>query len=104
MNKTENFKVSYKKRWHPSEGTCYTQAVRIDNRTFDKLKDTIHAEIAFDYPFKEKYAETSGDELFYLKPLKNENGICYLTHTERRFLDRFLKLNLKNRNTCLLIR
>jgi hypothetical protein len=105
MNQETKFKVSYQKRWHPTNGTVYKQAVRIDNMTLDKLKDTIFSEIAMGYPFKEQYAETSGDELFYLKPLKGEKGICYLNCTQTRFLDRFLKLNLKrDRNTCLLIR
>lgn len=96
--------VSYRTRFEPNEGTVYRQAVRMDAATFDKLKDFVLCEMAMDNPRKKEYVSTFGGETF-LKPLRNEKGICYLNNTQTRFVNLFLKLKLKEgRNTCILIR
>ena len=97
-----DFKISFQRKWHPIEGTVYKQSVRIDKRTYEKLKDAVDAEIAHGLPRKKEYVSTSGYEIF-LKPLKNENGICYLNLTQTRFINLYLKLPLKDRNTLLTI-
>lgn len=98
-------RISYVKHWHPTEGTVYTQTVRIDKRTYDHLRDAVASEIAMGYPQKDKYVWTSGYE-FYLKPLTLDGknlDISYLNHTQQRFINMFLKLPLKDRNTRLKI-
>lgn len=94
------YKISYQKHWHPTEGTTYDQTVKIDKRTYDHLRDAVASEIAMGRPQKDKYVWTSGYE-FYLKPLVLENGVVYLNHTQTRFINMFLKLPLKDRNTML---
>lgn len=95
--------LSYQKRFSP-DGCVFKQSIRIDRDTLDVLRNAINSEIALKYPRKKEYVQTSGYEIF-LKPIKVENGIVYLTHTQTRFINLFLKLNLKEYyNTCLLIR
>lgn len=94
-------KVSYAKHWGP-DGTVYTQKVKIDKATFNKLKDNVASEIALKNPRKDEYVYTSGHE-FYLEPLRLDKNRCYLNHTQTRFINLFLKLPLKDRNTSLVI-
>ncbi len=94
--------ISFKKRW-ADDGTVYNQAIKIDIHTFNKLNDAIRSELAMKQPRKKEYVYTSGYE-FYLKPMTIENNISFLNHTQTRFINLFLKLKLKDRNTCLLIR
>ena len=104
MNKPYPMKVSYHKRWD-SSGTVYDQAIKINNDIYNRLFDCIAAELALSQPRKKEYVSTSGYEVF-LYPLSHGfNGKeCFLTHTQTRFINLFLKLTLKDRNTCLLIR
>lgn len=96
-------KISYNKYWSKHDGTVYDQKVKIDRATFEKLKDNVQSEIALKYPRKSEYVSTSGYE-FYLKPLVIEsNGVVELNHTQARFINLFLKLDLKDRNTRLYV-
>jgi len=95
--------ISYKKRW-AEDGSVHDQAIKIDIHTFNKLNDAIRSELALKQPRRKEYVFTSGYE-FYLKPMTMEaNHISFLNHTQTRFINLFLKLDLKDRNTCLLIR
>lgn len=94
-------KISYHKRFD-SQGTTYSQAISITRQQLKNLEVAIHAEIALGYPRKKEYVYTSLGELF-LKPLRG-NDVVFMNHTTTRFVNLFLKLDLKERNTCLLIR
>ena len=94
--------ISFNKRW-ASDGAVYNQAIKIDAATFDKLNDAIRSELALKQPRRKEYVYTSGYE-FYLKPMKVESNVSFLNHTQTRFINLFLNLKLKDRNTCLLIR
>ena len=94
--------ISFNKRW-ASDGAVHDQAIKIDAATFNKLNDAIHSELTLKQPRRKEYVYTSGYE-FYLEPMKVENNISFLNHTQTRFINLFLKLKLKDRNTCLLIR
>ncbi len=95
--------VSYVKNWCPSDGTLYTQRIKIDVDTFNKLNDAIRSEIALKYPRKAEYIFTSGYEPF-LKLLPNTEGLCFMNSTQTRFVNLFLKQRLfHDRNTCLRI-
>ncbi len=99
----KNITISFKKRW-ADDGAVHDQAIKIDIHTFNKLNDAIHSELALKQPRKREYVYTSGYE-FYLQPMKIENNnISFLNHTQTRFINLFLKLPLKDKNTCLLIR
>jgi len=87
-------------RYHGTDGTVYDQTIKIDNRTYDHLQGAVASEIAMGKPQKDKYVSTSGYEM-YLEPLKLENGIVDMNHTQTRFINMFLKLPLKDRNTRL---
>ena len=93
-------KISYHKRWD-KEGTCYRQAIRIGKDDLSALKDCIDAEIAQNYPRKSQYISTSGYEM-YLKPIYLSKRTIFLNLTQLRFINLFLHLELKDRNTCLL--
>lgn len=94
-------KISYHNRFN-SEGTVYNQAISITSEQLKHLELAIHAEIALGYPRKKEYVFTSLGELF-LKPLRG-NDVLFMNSTTTRFVNLFLKLDLKERNTCLLIR
>lgn len=100
--KTNNkMKISYHKRFD-SNGTVYDQAIRITKEQFKHLELALHSELSLNLPRKKEYVYTSGYEL-YLKPLRLFNDkVCFLNHTQVRFINLFLKLSLKDRNTCLL--
>ena len=93
-------KTSYHKRWD-GNGVCYTQAIKINKKIANQLRDCIDAEIAQGLPNKDKYVSTPGYETF-LKPINPNNRIIFLNHTQLKFVNMFLKLQLKDRNTCLL--
>jgi hypothetical protein len=94
-------KISYHNRFD-SEGTVYNQAISITRQQLKSLELAIHSEIKSGYPRKKDYVYTSGYEMF-LKPLRG-NNVVFMNHTTTRFVNLFLKLDLKERNTCLLIR
>lgn len=95
-------KLSYQKHWGEC-GTVYTQRIKMTEDIFVQLRDAVQAEIALNYPRKEKYTQTSGYQ-FFLEPLKtNGYSLCYLNHTQTRFVNLFLKLPLKDRNTYIKI-
>lgn len=94
-------KVSYHKRFD-SDGTVYNQAISITSEQLKHLELAIHSEIASGYPRKKEYVFTSYLKVL-LKPLRG-NNVVFMNHTTTRFINLFLKLDLKNRNTCLLIK
>lgn len=95
-------KISYHKKWD-TEGTMYNQSIRITVPQFEFLCNEIKKEIQSNYKNKNKYVYTSGYEMF-LKPLQLENNrICFTNHTQTRFINLFLNLKLKDRNTYLIL-
>ena len=97
-------KISYQKHIQPKTGTIYDQAISLEVSQFCKLADAIYCERALDFPREKEYSNTSGYAEMYLNPLRKEKNICFLNHTQTRFLNIFMKLDLKDRNTCLLIK
>lgn len=96
-------KISYQKRWD-KEGTVYDQTISITANELTHLENAVISEISLNLPRKKEYVFTSGYEMF-LKPLKIVNDkIIFLNHTQARFLNLFMKLQLKDRNTCLIIK
>ena len=94
-------KVSYHKHWG-NDGTVYNQSIRLTKEQFNHLGLAVQSEISLKLPRKNEYVFTNGYEV-YLQPLKIVNGrICFLNHTQTRFINLFLKLDLKDRNTCLI--
>jgi hypothetical protein len=102
-------KVSYHKRFHPTEGTVYDQAVSMKRSELIHLNMAIVAEIAGDYPKYKKYT-TEGEHhaKMFLKQAKIIDGICYLNLTQMRFMKTLMledgREKMKNRNTCVLVR
>lgn len=94
-------KISFHKRFD-SDGAVYTQAINITREQLKHLEVAVHGEIEMKFPRKKEYVFTSGYETF-LKPLRG-NDVVFMNHTTTRFINLFLKLDLKDRNTCLLIK
>lgn len=94
-------KISFHKRFD-SEGTTFTQAISITQEQLKHLALAVLTEIELGKPRKKEYVSTSGYEIF-LKPLRG-NKVVFMNHTTTRFVNLFLKLPLKDRNTCLLIK
>ena len=85
-----------------SEGFVYDQRITIDKNTFLKLKGSILAEMATGFPRKQEYSYGNiGHSLLQHSQLIN--GRFYMNHTTTRFINLFLKLKLKSRNTYVVV-
>ena len=93
--------ISYKIDVDLKDGTIYNQKIRIPRMTFIKLKNDIDQEIKDKYPNKDKYVNTPGYEV-YLQPLVDGGDICFLNHTQRRFIDNALGLKLNYKHNSYL--
>jgi len=96
-------KISYFKKWNKN-GYVFNQGIRIDRNTYSKLNDCINAEICLKYPRSKEYCDTETNYIF-LKSLHSslEGKICFINHTQKKFINLFLKLKLLDRNTYLII-
>lgn len=92
-------KVSYRTH-HSPDGTVYDQRIKMTFNEADRLLGAMYAEIAQKLPRKKEYVQTSGYEIYMTMP-KNENNHYHLNHTQTRFINLFLKLPLKDRNTYI---
>lgn len=90
--------LSYRK-FFGKDGTVYSQRINISWDIFQKLSQEIKDEIKSGYPRKALYAETSGDELFFLKDISMTHystlWIDELTYTQAKFIILFLGLKFK---------
>ena len=99
-------KVSYHKRFS-KEGTCYSQAVSVNEIEFNALQNSYYSEVALKNPRRKEYVNGNDDNLYSFNKgidFSNHSEIVYLTLSQMRFFNLFMNLNLKNRNTCILIR
>ena len=100
-------KVSYHKRFSP-EGHVYDQAVSMKKSEALHLNLAIEAEIAMGYPRRKEYEDTHKHSQIFLKQIRPKDGIAYMNHTTRRFMELFLlkdvRAKVKDRNTCILIK
>lgn len=102
-------KISYHKRWDSVDGVIYDQAITIDSATLNTLDLAIRAEQDADFPNAKEYARSCGEQYvsMFLRTLRLQTEDCkvyFLNLCTRDFINRFLNLPLKDRNTCLLIR
>ena len=98
-------KISYNKRFHPTDGTVYDQTISMTCDEFHNLQHAFDAEIQRGLPRKHEYIDTNGYEVFMkMIVLQPTQQICYMNNTQRRFAGMFIKLPLKNRNTAIIIR
>jgi len=95
MNKKE-FSINYISKWNTSTGTHYNQTINLTHKTFDKLLDTLEVEKILNT--KDSYYNS------YLKtPLIYEKNIVFMNLIQKNFFNKYLKLKLKDRNTCFCI-
>ena len=104
----KEFTINYQKQWS-DDGTVYDQTINITTETFNKLLDILQAENTIIKIMHKEQNSIDGDDCMknlYLKtPLSySENKIyVYMNLTQRDFFNKFLKLKLKDRNTCFCI-
>lgn len=101
MNK--DIKISYKNQINDDNGTYYKERIKINRRLFDYLKNCVTTELSLNLPLKKEYIFTEGYEIFLKKLQLNENNICFLNQTQKRFINIFLKLKLCECNTYLYV-
>lgn len=89
----KEFTVNYNKHWDKN-GTCYTQGVNITKTTLSKLKDILQCEVVIKKNKTGFLSETFGHI---------ENGVVFMNLSQRDLFNKFLKLPLKDRNTCFII-
>lgn len=101
----KQIKISYQKRWDML-GYVYDQRINsLSMNDLNVLNSQILREISLDYPRRDKYTYTNGDAECFLKPITEHIDNLYFTnHTQRNFINLFLKLPLKDRNTSILIK
>jgi hypothetical protein len=102
-----NFKVGYHKRFS-KDGTVYTQSVRINMNTLISLREVRQSEIDLGFPRRKEYDPTGYHDIPHFSCRyegvgKKATCYSYMTLTQTRFSNLFLKLNLKDRNTYLII-
>ncbi len=92
----KEFVINYQRQWD-KDGTCYRQTINITRETLDKLKDILQAEV-----FLPRWNKDDYEKRLYLKNSfgKIENGFVFMNLTQRDFFNKYLKLKLKDRNTC----
>lgn len=94
-------KISYHKRYAPN-GIVYGQTISMTKGMFDLLYKKVSIEIKENYPQKSSYSNECTN---YLKPLVlSNNSICFMNLTTTRFINLYLNLKLKSRNTCIIIK
>lgn len=100
----KEFTINYFKQWD-KDGTCYSQTINISTQTLNEMKGKLQTEV-----FKPKYHKgyMAGDLYYSWLYLKEsfgaiENGLVFMNLTQRDFFNKYLKLKLKNRNTCFAI-
>jgi len=98
-------KVSYLKHYDKN-GTCYNQAVSMDAEEYKVLNDALISEQALGNPRQKEYVNGNTANL----PSFNKNieygnfgYLLFPSLSQIRFFNIFLKLKLKDRNTCILI-
>ena len=87
------------------DGTVYRQCIAVNQTTFARLRKIASEEIAASLPGKARYVSTPGYEVF-MKPLEADDknpSLCFLNHTQTRFINLLLKADLKNENTFIKI-
>jgi hypothetical protein len=98
----KEYTINYQKHWD-KDGTCYSQTVNISQKTLERLKDNLQCHIVIN-----SKKELVGDEHYKLLCLKEcfgelVEGIVFMNLTQRDFFNKYLKFNLKDRNTCFCI-
>lgn len=102
MKTKTKYPVSFTKVWD-KQGYVYNQQIKMDKSTFLNIERLVQIEINNGKPNKEKYISTSGYEC-YLKPLEMEGSYCFLNHSQQRYINLYLNLPLKDRNTRILVK
>lgn len=93
MNNKKN-SISYFKHW-ASDGTVYGQTVNITPSDYDVLLQARDAELVLSSkPDNYEY------NLYIRQPLERKGSLVFINLTQRDFFNKFLKLKLKDRNTC----
>lgn len=93
MNNKKN-SISYFKHW-ASDGAAYSQTVNITPSDYDVLLQARDAELVnSSKPDNYEY------NLYIRQPLERKGSLVFINLTQRDFFNKFLKLKLKDRNTC----
>jgi len=105
QNKIQKIKISYP---HViGNNAIYCQRINgLIRKNIELFNDAIRAEIAMEYPRRAEYSDTNGYAEAFLTPMRYDRvdkNRVYINHTQRRFINLFLKLNLKDRNTFLTV-
>ena len=90
--------INYFKIWSKT-GTCYTQTINLKQKTFDKLRDCLRTELILKNWIDDNYYK----EMYLKTPLEFNKKCIFMNLTQRDFFNKYLKLNLKDRNTCFYI-
>jgi len=99
--KTKDTIISFRRKWD-KQGYVYDQQIRMGEQLFLNLLTLVSIEIKNGKPNKNKYVSTSGYEM-YLKELERDGNFCFLNHAQTRYINLYLNIPLKDRNTRILI-
>ena len=91
--------INYHKKWDTT-GCVYDQTVNISLKEFKSIQKHI-SKLKNDDTFLESLA---CEKVCFVQILELEKGMAYTTHTVRNIISKFLKLDLKDRNTCFKVK
>lgn len=84
-----------------NEGTVYSQQLRMSGYNFLSIDEAIREEIN---PNKDQYSFTSGLQPIRVKDNRGySNRRYYINLTTLRFIQYYLGMKFKNRNTCIYV-
>lgn len=78
-------------------GEVYEQVLKLSKETMNVLQLAIRSEIALGFPRSNEYMAEEP-----LRELTPGGRKVFLTNTQRNFINLYLRLNLKNKKTCLM--
>lgn len=94
--KKKEFSINYLSKLNTRTGTHYSQTINLTQKTFDKLLDILDTEIILN-------TGNCGYNLCLKSPLTYQQNIVFMNLIQKNFFNKYLKLKLKDRNTCFCI-
>jgi len=98
----KEFSINYRQINCKKTGTSYTQTINISLHTYEKLQNILLSESVLRN--EERAKQNNCMFYFYLfSDMPREWNIVFMNLTQKDFFNKWLKLPLKNGNTCFCI-
>ncbi len=93
----KEYTINYRETCCSETGTVYRQTINISRKTWDRLLDILRTELVNPCFKKEDYIA----RMYLNSQIIKAHNVRFLNLTQRDFFNKYLKLKLLDRNTCL---